>query len=286
MTTKGKKTTLVIILITLIICNQVDITRAMAPGDNNYEAAPTPSTHLGSYNGSVFLKEIDLEVKFDVENASVNASYTFKNNHSTSTQLEIFFPFSTQPSLISFLQDGADIMEFSWINYTLKSFMGSKVFNMSLWVNFSFSPYEEKVIQIEYMRKYLIYNSDLHWTIFYGFLYFLGTTTVWNHLIDSASFTFWIPKKLFPVDKYPLDSTSGNKVYKEEGDYIVAATQFNDWQPLVIDDIAMYWQKDKPFLEGILYDVVTHIPEFLFVISILGIIIILIVYVVRTKELP
>jgi len=285
MSPKAKKTTLVIILLTLIICNQVDITIALI-GDYNYEAAPTPSTRPDSYNNSVFLKEIILEVRFDAENASVNASYTFKNNHSTSTQLEIYFPFSTQPRLISFLQDGLDIIDYSWIKYTPESFIGSKVFNMTMCVNFSFSPYEEKVIQIEYIRNYSIYDSNIHWIMFYAYHYSLGTATFWNHIIDSASFTFRIPKKIFPVNEYPPNSSYGNKLIKEEGDYIVATTQFNDWQPIIIDGMSMDWDKDKPFLERILYDVVTHIPELLFLISILGIIIILIVYVVRTKELP
>ena len=216
-------------------------------------------------NSSVYLKAERIEVMFS-EVANVTASYTFFNDNSESTSIDILLPFLSTPWNVSLLMDQTD-MDFEWItwpdyleetleNVTWRHGHGSDAILFSL----NFSASEEKTVVASYTRYYVRAYGGKYGNDFYcHFRYLVGSACFWNHSIDSAVFIFHIPRD-------ELGKCYGDYTIEKNATHVTARGEFHNWTPSDMDEyIDISWKK-----EGHHPELSIAIPPYICLLMILG----------------
>ena len=246
---------LVLILITFFL--PIQVTRGNPiPVDENWDTLPIPN----NYNGSVYFKQEIINVTFDDSEAHIIAQYSFKNANDSYYDLGILLPFrvtADKPKIHSLLVAGSET-EYSWKNSTLPiiedlGWSSSRFLTIEL--NVSFNPDEEKLIQIEYSREYMVYNSQMNSEIHYSFWYIIGTARAWNHSIDLAYFSFRVPTTICDQIHWPSyieDLGQNTNTVTKSGGYYHLTLTYTNWNldtPVAKkwDFLRVTWRKTKTF---------------------------------------
>ena len=215
--------------------------------DSNYGAAPVPD----NYTDSVFFKQEIINVTLNSSKANVNALYSFKNNGTTSVNLNIVLPIpyrlvdyidSWSPEEIQIknlvLEENHTPIAYTWLaSRHLRDFSifhGTMVFRVIAF-NMSFAAAEEKAIHVQYSRDYDIIERDdfVGKNSAYEYTYLVGTARAWNRSLESAYFEFWIPKNL--CGKKPQSNVEMSM--RETFDYYILSVEHENWLPSTNDEV-------------------------------------------------
>jgi hypothetical protein len=260
--TKFSKFFLIFVLSFTLSLNHFSITRGNPiPLDDNWGSSPVST----NYDSSIIFKEEIIRTTFNSSKVNFSAYYTFKNMNTTNSSLEILLPFytyygdTTGPENLLLIMEGIKINYF-WENISNIWEYGNYNYKAIVF-NLSFMPYEEKVVNVQYCRNYMIYDSIENSEIHYSYYYLVGTARNWNHSIESAYFEFLIPKQNcdgFEWAPY-IDLIGGNVISKVEENnfYYNASLRLENWTLPTretevhwgpdLDFIYLGWRKSKPF---------------------------------------
>jgi len=234
-------------LLFIILFVQCDIAPGnIVPVDSNYGGFPVPSNYEVNHPAiPVFFKQESINVTFDSSKAHINAFYTLENNKSIAIDMGIALPFLNESEKdIESLSVQEKELDYIWLDEKeitdIPFFRNSGKYFHVIAFNLSFTAYEEKTIHIQYSREYNIYNNTtgLKKETHYGYSYLVGTARAWNRPLESASFEFWVPKRL--SDHIPKNHR--NMSVRETPNYYILSVKYENW--LLSDNyetIGVWW---------------------------------------------